>query len=56
MSEEAHEEHVKIINTEFHMEWKTFEKPENKRQMYGSQAWDIVSSQSARGICQFIIF
>ena len=22
-----------------HAEWQTFEKPENKRQMYGSQAW-----------------
>ena len=22
-----------------HVEWQTFEKPENKRQMYGSQAW-----------------
>ena len=20
-------------------DWQTFEKPENKRQMYGSQAW-----------------
>ena len=22
-----------------HAEWQTFEKPKNKRQMYGSQAW-----------------
>ena len=22
-----------------HAEWQTFEKPENKRQMYDSQAW-----------------
>ena len=22
-----------------HAEWQTFEKPENKRQMSGSQAW-----------------
>ena len=22
-----------------HAEWQTFEKPENKREMYGSQVW-----------------
>ena len=26
-----------------HAEWQTFEKPENERQMYGSQAWDALS-------------
>ena len=29
-----------------HVEWQTFEKPENKRQTYGSQAWDAYSSET----------
>ena len=29
-----------------HAEWQTFENPENKRQMYGSQAWVVFSGFS----------
>ena len=29
----------RAVGHETHAEWQTFEKNENKRQMYGTQAW-----------------
>ena len=42
-------EHVDISDTakfQMQVKWQTFEKSENKRQMYGSQAWVNLRSRS----------